>query len=72
MVNHDQKEIKASERGKVGHEVTRDLLEGAGCGGVNGGKWGNGRVSSFVSKLCNLRRICRHKRPGQATKIQPQ
>ena len=49
MVDHDQKGIKASRGGEIGDKVTRDLLEGAGCSGVNGGEWGNGRVCiSFV------------------------
>ena len=42
MVDHDQKEIKAKGRGKVGDKITRDLLEGMGHGRANGGEWGNG------------------------------
>ena len=49
MVNHDQQGIEASRRGKVGDKVTRDLLEGAGCRGADGGEQGNSGVSvSFV------------------------
>ena len=49
MVYHDQKGIKASGRGKVSDKVTRDLLEGVGCRGVNGGEQGNsGMHVSFV------------------------
>ena len=44
MVNHDQKGIKAGGRGEVGDKVTRDLLEGAECRGVNGSEWGNSGV----------------------------
>ena len=44
MVNHDYKGIEASRRGTFGDKVTRDLLEGVGCSGVNGGEWGNGRM----------------------------
>ena len=43
MVDHDQKGIKAIGRGKVGDEIARDLLEGAGAGGRNreeqGSRW---------------------------------
>ena len=35
MVNHDQKGIKIIGEGKVGDEITGDLLEGAGAGGCN-------------------------------------
>ena len=42
MVDHDQKRIEASGRGEVGDKVTRDMLEGVGCSGVNGSEWGNG------------------------------
>ena len=31
MVDHNQERIKAGGQGKVGDEVTRDLLEGMGC-----------------------------------------
>ena len=44
MVYHDQKGIKADGRGQVSDKVTRDLLEGVGCRGVNEGEWGNGGV----------------------------
>ena len=53
MVNHDQKGIKASGRGKIGDEVTRDLLDWARCGGANGGKWGNSRVSISLVLLAS-------------------
>ena len=42
MVDHDQKGIKTIGKGKVGDEITGDLLEGAGAGGRNGEKWGSG------------------------------
>ena len=42
MVNHDQKGIKTIGKGKVGDEVTGDLLEGVGAGGWNGEEWGPG------------------------------
>ena len=45
MVDHDQKGIEAGRRGEVGDKVTRDLLEGAECGGVNRGEQGNSRMS---------------------------
>ena len=41
MVDHDQEGIKAGGRGKVGDEVTKDLLEGIGYRGANGGEQGN-------------------------------
>ena len=44
MVNHNQKGVKAIGKGKIGDEVTRDLLEGVGAGGRNGEKWGSGRM----------------------------
>ena len=44
MVDHDQKGIEAGGRGKVSDKVTGDLLEGAGCGGANGGERWDGRV----------------------------
>ena len=44
MVDHNQKGIKAGGRGEISDKVTRDLLEGAGCEGVNGGEWGSSRV----------------------------
>ena len=45
MVDHDQKGIKTIRKGKVGDQITGDLLEGVGAGGWNGEKWGTGRVS---------------------------
>ena len=44
MVDHDQKGIETGGRGEVGDKVAGDLLEGAGCGGVNGGERRDGRV----------------------------
>ena len=44
MVDHDQKGIEAGGRGEVGDKVAGDLLEGAGCGGANGGERWDGRV----------------------------
>ena len=49
MVDHDQQGIKAGQRGKVGDEITRDLLEWVGGGGADGGEQWDGGVSvSFV------------------------
>ena len=45
MVYHDQGGIGASRRGEIGDKVARDLLEGAGCRGVNGGEQGNSGMS---------------------------
>ena len=42
MVDHDQKGIKTIRKGKVGDEVTGDLLEGTGAGGWNGKERGSG------------------------------
>ena len=44
MVDHDQKGIEAGGDRKVSDEVTRELLEGAGCGRADGGEWWNGRM----------------------------
>ena len=41
MVDHDQKSIKAIRKGKVGDQITGDLLKGAGAGGQNGEEWGS-------------------------------
>ena len=41
MVNHNQKGIKTIRKGKVGDQITGDLLKGAGAGGRNGEKWGS-------------------------------
>ena len=41
MVDHDQKGIKTIRKGKVGDQITGDLLKGAGAGGWNGEKWGS-------------------------------
>ena len=38
MLNHNQEGVKASGRGEVGDEVTRDLLEGARHQGANRGE----------------------------------
>ena len=40
MVDHDQKGIKTIRKGKVGDQITGDLLKGAGAGGQNGEEWG--------------------------------
>ena len=49
MVDHDQKGIKAGRRGEVGDEVTGDLLDRTGHGGLNGGERGNsGMCIGFV------------------------
>ena len=42
MVDHDQKGIKTIGKGKVGDQITGDLLKGAGAGGRNGEEWGSG------------------------------
>ena len=42
MVDHDQKGVKTIGKGKVGDQITGDLLEGAGAGRWNGEKWGSG------------------------------
>ena len=42
MVDHDQKGIKTIGKGKVGDEITGELLEGAGAGGRNGEEWRTG------------------------------
>ena len=44
MVDHDQKGIKTVRKGKVGDQITGDLLKGVGAGGWNGEKWGTGWV----------------------------
>ena len=44
MVNHDQKGIETIGKGKVGDQITGDLLKGAGAGGRNGEEWGTGRM----------------------------
>ena len=41
MVDHDQKRVKACGQGKVGNEVTGDLLEGSGCRRADGGERSN-------------------------------
>ena len=44
MVDHNQKGIKTGRRREVGDKITRDLLEGAGRGGANGGEQRDGGV----------------------------
>ena len=44
MVNHDQKGIKTIGKGKVGDQITGDLLKGEGAGGRNGEEWGTGQM----------------------------
>ena len=51
MVDHDQKGIKTIGKGKVGDEITGDLLEGAGAGGWNGEEWGSGRMGVHLVLL---------------------
>ena len=41
MVNHDQKGIKTTRKGKVSDQITGDLLKGAGAGGQDGKQWGS-------------------------------
>ena len=38
MVDHDQKGIETGRRREVSDKITRDLLEGAGCRGADGGE----------------------------------
>ena len=42
MVNHDQQRVETRGKQEVGDKVTRDLLEGAGCMGLDQGERGNG------------------------------
>ena len=51
MVDHDQKGIKTIGKGKVGDEVTGDLLEGARAGGRNGEEWGSGQMGVHLVLL---------------------
>ena len=44
MVYHDHERIEARGYGKIHDEIARDLLEGAGGDGFNGGQGGHGRV----------------------------
>ena len=44
VVNHDQKGIGAGGDREVSDKVTGDLLEGAGCGGANGGEQWDSRM----------------------------
>ena len=44
MVDHDQKGIETIGKGKVGDQITGDLLKGAGAGGQNGEEWGTRRM----------------------------
>ena len=44
MVDHDQKGIKTTRKGKVSDQIVRDLLKGAGARGWNGKKGGSRRV----------------------------
>ena len=53
MVDHDQKGIKAGRRGEVGDKITRNLLERAGRGGVNGGEWRNSGVGICLVLLAD-------------------
>ena len=73
IVDHDQKGIEASGRGKVGDKITGDLLEGTGCRGANGGEWGNGGMGiGFVllagSAALNIH-TCKCRRQGRATRL---
>ena len=55
MVDHDQQGVKAGGGGEVSDEVTGDLLEGAGCMGLDQGEWGNGRVDiRLVLLACDI------------------
>ena len=51
MVDHNPKGIKTIGKGKVGDEITGDLLEGAGTGGWNGEEWGSGRMGVYLVLL---------------------
>ena len=44
MVDHNQKGIKTIRKGKVGDQITGDLLKGARAGGQNGEEWGLRRM----------------------------
>ena len=44
VVDHDQKGIEAGGDREVSDKVTGDLLEGAGCGGADGGEQQDGRM----------------------------
>ena len=48
-VDHDQQGIEARGSGKVGDEVTRDLLEGVRCVGLDQSEWGDSEVCSTCS-----------------------
>ena len=39
MVDHNQKGVKTIGKGKVGDQITGDLLKGVGAGGQNGEEW---------------------------------
>ena len=51
MVDHNQKGVKTVRKGKVGDEVTGDLLEGAEAGGRNGEEWGSGQMGVYFMLL---------------------
>ena len=51
MVDHNQKGIKTIGKGKVGDQITGDLLEGAGAGGWNGEEWGSGWMGVYFVLL---------------------
>ena len=64
MVNHNQKCVKAGGGGKVGDEITENLLERAGGSGVNRSEGGNSGVGVGFVLLANhtLFNIFLHKR----------
>ena len=68
MVDHDQQRVKAGGKGKVGDQVTGNLLEGVRRMGLDQGEWGNGGVrvrlvllacgtalNIFAHKMCETR-----------------
>ena len=75
MVDHNQKGIEASRRGKVCDKITGDLLEGSGGRGVNGGEQGDGRMGIGFVLLAGRAAldICIYgrRRRDRATRIQP-
>jgi hypothetical protein len=51
MVDHDQQGVKAGGKGKVGDEITGNLLEGTGGGGFDRGEGRDGRVGVCLALL---------------------
>ena len=51
MVNHDQKGIKTIRKGKIGDEITGELLEGTGAGRWNREERGSGQMGVHLVLL---------------------